>query len=34
MITDPDYLAGTALRTESLEETILEATVPWPLPPE
>ena len=30
MIRDPAYGAGTSLRTEALEEAVLQATVPWP----
>jgi uncharacterized protein (DUF1330 family) len=30
MVGDPDYFAITHIRTEALEEAVLEATVPWP----
>ena len=30
MVRDPAYATGTALRTESLTEAVLQATVPWP----
>ena len=30
MVRDPDYQTGTHLRTEALEEAVLQATVPWP----
>lgn len=30
MVRDPEYGAGTHLRTEALEEAVLQATVPWP----
>ncbi len=29
MVRDPEYAAGTHLRTEALEEAVLQATVPW-----
>ena len=29
MVRDPAYGAGTHLRTEALEEAVLQATVPW-----
>ena len=29
MIRDPEYQKGTHLRTEALEEAVLQATVPW-----
>ncbi len=29
MIRDPVYQAGTHLRTESLTEAVLQATIPW-----
>lgn len=29
MVRDPEYGAGTHLRTEALEEAVLQATVPW-----
>ncbi len=32
MVADPAYQAITHLRTESLSEAVLQATVPWPLP--
>ena len=31
MVRDPAYGAGTHLRTESLEEAVLQATVEWPV---
>ena len=31
MVRDPAYGAGTHLRTEALEEAVLQATVPWDL---
>jgi hypothetical protein len=30
MVRDPAYGEGTHLRTEALEEAVLQATVPWP----
>jgi uncharacterized protein (DUF1330 family) len=30
MVRDAAYGAGTHLRTEALEEAVLQATVPWP----
>lgn len=30
MVADPNYQEITGLRTESLEEAVLQATVPWP----
>jgi uncharacterized protein (DUF1330 family) len=30
MVADPDYQQITGLRTESLSEAVLQATVPWP----
>ena len=30
MVRDPEYQKGTHLRTEALEEAVLQATVPWP----
>lgn len=30
MVADPDYQQVTRLRTESLTEAVLQATVPWP----
>lgn len=32
MVRDPDYNAGAHLRTESLSEAVLQATVPWAQP--
>ena len=32
MVADPNYQEITGLRTESLEEAVLQATVPWPEP--
>ena len=29
MVADPDYQRITSLRTEALEEAVLQATVPW-----
>lgn len=29
MVRDPAYSAGTHLRTESLTEAVLQATIPW-----
>ena len=29
MIRDPEYQKGTHLRTEALEEAVLQATTPW-----
>jgi uncharacterized protein (DUF1330 family) len=29
MVRDPEYNAGTPLRTQALEEAVLQATVPW-----
>ena len=29
MVADPDYQKVTHLRTEALEEAVLQATVPW-----
>jgi hypothetical protein len=29
MVRDPDYQTGSHLRTEALEEAVLQATVPW-----
>lgn len=31
MVADPDYQAVTHLRTEALEEAVLQATAPWPI---
>ena len=33
MVADPSYQEITHLRTESLEEAVLQATVPWPSSP-
>ena len=33
MVRDPDYNAGAHLRTESLSEAVLQATVPWTAQP-
>jgi uncharacterized protein (DUF1330 family) len=30
MVADPDYQEITSLRSDSLEEAVLQATVPWP----
>ena len=30
MVADPNYQEITGLRTESLEEAVLQATLPWP----
>jgi uncharacterized protein (DUF1330 family) len=30
MVRDPAYGAGAHLRTEALQEAVLQATVPWP----
>jgi uncharacterized protein (DUF1330 family) len=30
MVADPNYQEITGLRTESLEDAVLQATVPWP----
>lgn len=30
MVADPDYQQVTHLRTEALEEAVLQATTPWP----
>jgi uncharacterized protein (DUF1330 family) len=30
MVRDPEYAAGTHLRTEALAEAVLQATTPWP----
>jgi uncharacterized protein (DUF1330 family) len=32
MVADPGYQEITGLRTESLEEAVLQATIPWPEP--
>jgi uncharacterized protein (DUF1330 family) len=32
MVADPNYQEITGLRTEALEEAVLQATVPWPEP--
>ena len=32
MVADPNYQEITGLRTEGLEEAVLQATVPWPEP--
>ena len=32
MVANPDYQEITGLRTEALEEAVLQATVPWPEP--
>ena len=32
MVADPNYQKITGLRTESLEEAVLQATIPWPDP--
>jgi uncharacterized protein (DUF1330 family) len=32
MVADPRYQEITGLRTEALEEAVLQATVPWPEP--
>jgi uncharacterized protein (DUF1330 family) len=29
MVSDPDYQRITHLRTEALEEAVLQATTPW-----
>ncbi len=29
MVRDPDYSAGSHLRTEALSEAVLQATIPW-----
>ena len=30
MVANPDYQEITGLRTDSLEEAVLQATIPWP----
>jgi uncharacterized protein (DUF1330 family) len=30
MVANPDYQEITGLRTEALEEAVLQATIPWP----
>lgn len=30
MVADPNYQEITGLRTESLEDAVLQATIPWP----
>jgi uncharacterized protein (DUF1330 family) len=30
MVANPDYQKITGLRTESLDEAVLQATIPWP----
>ena len=30
MVANPDYQEITGLRTESLDEAVLQATIPWP----
>jgi uncharacterized protein (DUF1330 family) len=32
MVADPNYQEITHLRTESLQEAVLQATIPWPEP--
>jgi uncharacterized protein (DUF1330 family) len=32
MVADPNYQEVTHLRTEALEEAVLQATIPWPEP--
>jgi uncharacterized protein (DUF1330 family) len=32
MVADPNYQEITGLRTEALEEAVLQATIPWPEP--
>jgi uncharacterized protein (DUF1330 family) len=32
MVADPNYQKITGMRTESLEEAVLQATIPWPDP--
>jgi uncharacterized protein (DUF1330 family) len=32
MVADPNYQEITGLRTDALEEAVLQATVPWPEP--
>jgi uncharacterized protein (DUF1330 family) len=32
MVADPNYQQITGLRTESLDEAVLQATIPWPEP--
>jgi uncharacterized protein (DUF1330 family) len=32
MVADPNYQEITHLRTESLDEAVLQATIPWPEP--
>lgn len=32
MVADPEYQAGTHLRTNALTEAVLQATTPWPVP--
>jgi uncharacterized protein (DUF1330 family) len=32
MVADPNYQEITGLRTESLEDAVLQATIPWPAP--
>ena len=32
MVADPNYQEITHLRTEALEEAVLQATIPWPGP--
>ena len=32
MVADPNYQEITHLRTEALEEAVLQATIPWPEP--
>src|SRR3954447_24616818 len=34
MVADPSYQEITHLRTEALEEAVLQATIPWPEPAE
>jgi hypothetical protein len=29
MVADPDYQKVTHLRTEALDEAVLQATIPW-----
>ena len=33
MVANPDFQAITGLRTESLSEAVLQATIPWPSSP-
>ena len=33
MVANPDYQEITGIRTESLEEAVLQATIPWPEAP-